>query len=173
MRFIALLAAMLVSFSATASVDVHTSTSRTCAIPTISAAAAYAEGDAVGGQMDFEALGFDRPSGRVQSVTIYDNSETLDILTLYCFDQDFTEATNNSALSYSIADVSHAILKVSIGVADWVELGGGNLAQITDIGKAIKSTDTFLRCQLETSSNPTYNDVNELTVCIDVHKDSP
>lgn len=173
MKFILATIAFLLAHNAMAFVDVVTSASNVCVTPTITAGA-YAEGDAVGGQMDFDvALGQERKTGVVQSLTISDNSEAKDILTIYCFDQEFTEVADNAAVSYSIADVSHAVLSVSVAASDWIELGGGNIAHIKNIGKVVSSSDTTLRCQLETSSAPTYNDVNELTVCIDILKDSP
>jgi hypothetical protein len=156
-----------------ASNDILTSTSHVCVQPTITAGA-YSENDAVGGQLDFEnAVGYEKKSGMIQSVTIIDSADVLDRFYLNCFDQDFTEAADNAGVSYAIGDVSHNILNLSVDSADWVDLGGGQVNQVANIGKAIVLDSVTLRCQLQTTSAPTYNTDGDLTVCIDVLKDSP
>ena len=173
MKAILAAAALLISINCFAFNDEQRNTSSQCITPTITAGA-YTAGDAVGGQMDFDlALGLERKSGLVRSARVVDASGAKSPLWVFCFDQDFTEASDNAAIAYSIADISHAILIVSVTTPDYTELGvNGTVAQIEDIDKRVKGTDTYLRCQMQTISAPVYNDVNELTVCLDILKDS-
>jgi hypothetical protein len=134
---------------------------------------AYAAGDAVGGQMDFDtSLGVARKTGLLRSIKVADHSQTYTSLEIICFDQDFTELSDNAASTYSVADVSHISFVVSVAASDYLDMGSSNFADIININKVVKSTDEKLRCQLKTISNPTFNDVNELTVCIEIQKDS-
>jgi len=173
MRFLSILFAALISFQAFATVDIVTNSRTICVTPTITAGA-YSVDDAVGGQLDFtDLVGIQRKTGLIQSLMLSDTSSQQSPLKIICFDQDFTEAADNAAISFSAFDISHATFIVSVDATDYHNLGFGSIAELDNIGKTIDLSDSTLRCQIQTTSDPSYDTDDALKVCIDVIKDSP
>ena len=137
------------------------------ATPTLSLGA-YADGDAVGGKLEFEdARTPYENSGDILSLTIKDNdSEKADFF-LVLFDRDFTETADNAEFDPSDADLLNCIGVMELD--DYIEFKNNSIGIYQEdhqhIHFVLQEGGTSLFGQLVADgSTPTYTAVNDIRV---------
>jgi len=142
--------------------------------PTISAAAIYAAGDALGGLLEFTDAGnADYGSGVIEGLVIIDDDQEQDGLELHLFDRTFTATADNAPWDPTDADLENWI--------GFLEIVAGDYADFTDNSAAILrnqnlpfnlvSGGTSLFGQLVTRETPTYTLVGDITVKLIIQRD--
>lgn len=141
-------------------------------IPTISAAAVYASGDAIGGKLTFAGATSSKKSGTLNSIVIIDNDKENSAMDLVCFCKDFTATADNAAINISDADAINIIFSVAIAAADYKDIGGASVANLGNLGKQFTlSENTSVFCQLIARSTPTYTLATDLKLVLQFFQD--
>jgi len=100
-------------------------------IPTISAAVAYASGDAVGGKMEFANVRTPYSSvGRIRRGVIKDKAKQNALLYLILFNKDFTATADNAAFTVTDADLLHCLGALEFSVADYISFVDNSAATL-------------------------------------------
>jgi len=140
--------------------------------PTISAAAAYADGDALGGLLTFaNAAGWTGGTGRLIDVEIIDNDNECAAIDLVLFNQTFTAAADNAEFDPSDADMQNCIGHVSIADTDYASFANNAVATVRDIWLEVESTTTSIFGQMVIREVKTYTAVDDITVQMGLSKD--
>lgn len=93
----------------------------------------------------------------VQNLTVIDEDDQGVGFDLLLFNADPTIGTINGAPSISDTNVRKFLGKISVTAADYIDLGGCRVADITPIGKEIKGATTSLWIAgITRSGTPTY-----------------
>ncbi|MCX6022507.1 MAG: hypothetical protein NTZ05_12400 [Chloroflexi bacterium] len=154
----------------TAGLDVDPSghTKKVRLVPTVSASAIYAAGDAVGGLLTFTSIArASGGSGVIMSVTIADFANQKAELELWLFDQSFTNASDNAAAAYSAADLANIVGVIPIYASDYKSVGTRAIATVRAIGLPfVASGSANLYGQLVTRGTPTYGATSDIEVVL-------
>ena len=147
--------------------------SRLSVTPTISAAAIYASGDAVGGIMTFSnAARATGGSGVIRGVTVIDKDSELAALELVLFDQTIAgTVTDNSAFDPTDADLANVIGWVKIVATTGYLAFADNSAAFVQAEIPYVCNGTSLFGALVTRGTPTYTATTDLTVILTVELD--
>ena len=140
---------------------------RIVATPTLSLGA-YADGDAIGGKLEFEDVRTPyENSGNILSLMIKDNDSEKADMVLVLFSQDFTATADNAEFDPSDADLLNCIGVMEID--DYIEFKDNSVAIYQEdhphIHFELVEGGTSLFGQLVAdASTPTYTAVNDLRV---------
>lgn len=150
--------------------------------PTVSAGAAYASGDAVGGLMSF--TGAAKPeigTAMVGSVILQDLNKQDAELDLILFDSNpsATTFTDNAVLDIADADLARIIGVVTVAATDYADFNDSAVGFVscsvpfrtTATGSALDLTTQTLYGALVTRGAPTYNATTDVTVKLGVMLD--
>lgn len=135
--------------------------------PTISAASAYAPGDAVGGKLTFAgAARFDSGGGLIVGVTVIDKDQERAPLELVLFDQDFTATADNAAFDPSDADLANAVAVIPIN--QWHNFNDNSIGYSGSLAIPFQCGNSLddLYGQLVTRGAPTYSATSDLIVIL-------
>ena len=139
--------------------------------PTISAAAIYASGDAVGGLLTFaNAARFSGGGGISKNIIIIDDDKESGALELWLFNQTFTATADNAPWDPSDTDLENCIGVISTVNGDWFAAADNQVADI-EVSKRYDLTGTSMFGQLVTRGTQTYTATTDLTVKIALLRD--
>jgi len=163
------------SGSALAPMPVGTAKFRISVAPTISAAAIYAAGDALGGRLEFAAAALAGGSGMITKVVIVDEDQELAPVDMVLFDQAFTATADNAPFDPSDADLANVIGYVDVAVTDFADFTDNSVAAKTSglrmpFAYDLVAGGTILYGQLVVRSTPTYTATDDITVIITVER---
>lgn len=133
--------------------------------PTISAAAVYAAGDAVGGLLTFaNAARYSGGGVSVKQVVIIDKDQEMAPLDLVLFDRTFTNSADNAAFDPTDADLANLVTVIPI--ARWINYSDNAVGLSDPLDIPIKLNGTSLFGQLVTRGEPTYTATSDIIVLI-------
>ena len=144
--------------------------------PTISAAAIYAAGDALGGLLTFAdaalAVG---GSGAITKVVIIDDDQELAPVDLVLFDRAFTPTADNALFAPSDADMQFCIGYVDVAATDYASFVDNSVAAKSSglrmpFPYQLGAASSSLYGQLVVRSTPTYTATDDITVKITVER---
>lgn len=138
--------------------------------PTVSAAAIYAAGDAVGGKQTLtSAMRISSGKGLLQSIQIIDLDNQKAPLDIYFFNADpsLTTITDNAKPSVNATDKLRIVGVVSVAAADYVTMDDGGtdfaIAMKVNVGLVIRASGSAnLFAMVVTSGTPTYTTTSSL-----------
>ena len=143
--------------------------------PTISAAAIYAAGDALGGRLEF-ALAAPAISGRayITKIVIVDDDQELAPIDIVFFDRAFTATADNAPFAPSDADMQNSLGYVDIAATDYANFSTNSVACKTSGLRMPFDFDLYgtqtLYAQMVVRGTPTYTATDDLTVKIAVER---
>ena len=141
------------------------------ATPTISAAAIYAAGDAVGGLMTFAgAARVAGGSGVIKNVMINDDDGEDAALELWLFTETVTVPGDNAAWAPSEADLRKLVCVIATNDGTWYAAGTPSVCDI-ECARSYNVTVTSLFGQLVTRGAPTYTATDDISVTISLMQD--
>ncbi len=123
--------------------------------PTISAAAIYASGDAVGGLITIGKP----PQPILQSIALVDDDKENATIDLILFRRSVTVAADNAAFTLSNTDDDAIIGYVTFDT--YKDFGSHSVAQVTNLALLIPSGDSVYG-QLVTRGTPTYTATDDI-----------
>ena len=139
--------------------------------PTISAAAIYAAGDAVGGLLTFaNAARVTGGSGVIKNVLLIDDAGQDAALELWLFNATFTAMADNAAWAPSEADLRKLICVIPTSDGAYYAAGTPSVCDI-ECARAYNVTGTSLFGQLVTRGAPTYTATDDISVSISLMQD--
>jgi hypothetical protein len=142
--------------------------------PTISAAAIYAAGDAIGGQLVFAAAGaLWGEGGEITKVVIVDDDREMAPIDLVLFDRTFTATADNAPFDPSDADLENCIGYIDVAATDYgafvdnaVAAKASGLRMPFDF--KLPAGAVALYGQMVVRGTPTYTAIGDLTIKITV-----
>jgi len=139
--------------------------------PTISAAAIYAAGDAVGGLLTFaNAARVSGGGGVIKNMIIIDDDKETGALELWLFKATFTPTADNAAFTVSDADLENCIGVISTANGDWFAAANNQVADV-ETSKRYDLTGTSMFGQLVTRGTQTYTATTDITVKVALLRD--
>jgi hypothetical protein len=133
-------------------------------VPTVTASAAYAAGNAVGGKQTLAVLS-PNSTGILESLIILDKSNQKAALDIFIFDADPTAATitDKTGFVFSTDDVK-VIARVSVASGDYATVNSKAVAVKSGLGIALKAASggTSLYAAVVTSGTPTFASASDL-----------
>lgn len=140
--------------------------------PTISAAAIYAAGDALGGRLDFaNAVSEAGGTGIVTKVVIVDDDQELAPIGIVFFNQAFAATADNAPFDPSDADLQNCIGHITIAQTDYANFNDNAVATKRDVGfEFVLAAGTMLYAQMVVRATPTYAAVDDLTVKLTIER---
>lgn len=143
--------------------------------PTISAAAIYAGGDALGGRLEFaNAVRVAAGGGIITKVVIIDEDQELAPVDLVLFSTTFTATVDNAPFDPTDADLANCIGYIDVAHTDYADFVDNSIAaKASGLRMPFQfklSTGTTLYGQLVVRDAPTYTATDDLTVIITVER---
>ena len=144
--------------------------------PTISAAAIYTAGDALGGLLEFpNAARIVGGGGWITKVVITDNDQEIAPIDVVFFDRAFAPTADNAAFNPSDPDMQNCIGYIDVAATDYA-----NFANNSEAAKAsglrmpfdydLRGGGTSLFAQMVVRDTPTYTNTNDITIKITVQR---
>lgn len=144
--------------------------------PTISAAAIYTAGDALGGLLTFaDAVLAPGMGAEILKIVIIDNDGELAPIDLVLFNQTFAPTADNAAFDPTDADMQNCIGFIDVVAADYTNFTDNSVAASTNdlrmpFAFTLVTGGTGLFGQMVVRSTPTYTAIDDLTVNITVRR---
>ena len=142
--------------------------------PTISAAAIYAAGDALGGLLTFaNAARVAGGGGTITKVVVLDEDQELAPIDVVFFNVTFTATGNNDPFDPSDADLANCIGYVDIAATDYADFTDNSVAAKASGLRMPFDYDlvgTSLFAQMVVRSAPTYTATDDITIKITVRR---
>ena len=145
--------------------------------PTISAASIYADGDALGGKLEFaNAVLAAGGEGIIEKITVIDEDQELAGIDFVLFDQDFTATNDNAAFDPSDADLANCLGFVDIAAtSDYSDFNDNSVAAKTSGLRMpfyfkLAAGQTALRGQAVVRGTPTYTATDDLTYIFTIRR---
>jgi len=145
--------------------------------PTISAAAIYAAGDALGGKLELaNAVLAAGGAGVIEKITVIDEDQELAGIDFVFFNQDFTATADNAAFDPSDADLANCLGFVGIAAtSDYSDFNDNSVATKTSGLRMpfyfkLAAGQTTLPGQSVVRGTPTYTAVDDLTYIFTIRR---
>jgi hypothetical protein len=144
--------------------------------PTISAAAIYAAGDAIGGKLTFaNAVRAAGRGGTIVKVVVVDDDKELAPVDLVLFDRDFGATADNAPFDPTDADMENCMGYIDVAATDYGSFNDNSVAAKASglrmpFDYSLAAGVTSLFGQLVVRGTPTYTAVGDLTIKIGVQR---
>lgn len=134
--------------------------------PTISAAAIYAAGDAIGGRFELAgAVKVPSGAGEIKTVVVIDDDQELAEIDFVLFDNAFTGVADNAPFDVSDADLEHCLGHVPFTQAHYSNFLDNSAGAHRNVGFVFSAAagQTSVWGQGVVRSTPTYTATTDLT----------
>lgn len=139
--------------------------------PVVSTTPAYTAKDAIGGLLDFSAVGRTGVlTGSIEGVTIVDKGQQMAQMDVVLFEATISAPTDNAIFAPSDADLLKTIGLIPIVTGDWKDFSTNSMASVR-VQHPIVLTGTHLFAVLVSRGTPTYTSTGDIFIRLHIRQD--